>query len=452
MNRLKTGSLLALVAWSATFALPAMAQNSVPTDESARIAEQQNEIQTLQRGLQNLKSRYAAEVRKLRTLETRLQTLTAKVLAKQGVQRVADMQNASQAKTQAALAAARGTQSAAGTRAVIGSEVASQRGTEPSRSVEDVLIQQHTVFDQPLILEAGLTYTRYDRKQLTLNGFLALDAIFLGSIAVENVESDTFSYNFAARKALSPNLSISVNVPFIQRWTTYQKGGAGGSAASVAQADIGGKVGIGDVSMNMSYRIFRETITRPEIVITGGFAAPTGQAPYGITWTVLQRDQQNFIQFAVPTKQPTGQGIWSANLGASFLKTLDPAILFANVSVTHTFRKHFADLDTSADTMTPGTVYLGNAFNYGVGIAFALNEKTSLSMAFSQRLNGNAKIRADNATFSETIIGSDGNAATLNIGMTYALSDKMTFVSSLGIGLSPDAPDFMLTAKVPFTL
>ncbi len=137
------------------------------------------------------------------------------------------------------------------------------------------------------------------------------------------------------------------------------------------------------------------------------------------------------------TKQPTGQGIWSANLGASFLKTLDLAILFANVSFTHTFRKHFADLGTRADTMTPGTVYLGNAFNYGVGIAFVLNEKTNLSMAFSQRLNGNAKIRADDATFSETIIGSDGNAATLNIGMTYALSDKMTFVSSLGIGLEP---------------
>ena len=36
--------------------------------------------------------------------------------------------------------------------------------------------------------------------------------------------------------------------------------------------------------------------------------------------------------------------------------------------------------------------------------------------------------------------------------MTYALSERMTFVGNLGIGLTPDAPDFSITAKLPFVL
>jgi len=338
-----------------------------------------------------------------------------------------------------------------GGEALVSSE-GSTRQEPTSRSVEDVLQQQHVLFNQPLTLEIGLNYARYDRKQLTLNGFLALDAIFLGSIAVEDVASDTFTYTFAARKGITRDLSASIEVPLVQRWTTYQKGGAGGSAAAVAEASVGGDVVVGDVTAGASYRLFPETPTRPEIALYTGVGIPTGQAPYGIPWNVLERGNDNFIQFAVPTKQPSGQGVWSINLGASMLKTLDPAILFANASVTHTFSKHFADLDNSPDTVSPGSVDLGNAFNYGVGVAFALNERMSLSMSFSERLNGSARIRPDATGVWEKIIGSDGNAATLGIGMTYALSERMTFVGNLGIGLTPDAPDFSITAKLPFTL
>lgn len=65
----------------------------------------------------------------------------------------------------------------------------------PTRSMQDALLQEHAVFDRKLTLENGLSYSRYDRKQMTLNGFLALDAIFLGNIAIENVKSDSLTYN-----------------------------------------------------------------------------------------------------------------------------------------------------------------------------------------------------------------------------------------------------------------
>ena len=458
MRKLNSGALLALVAAVLAASAPALAQQTQQAGSAA--AENTQDMQAITREMQTLKSRYADEVRKLRELEIRLQALTARVQAQEGVARVQAIQRGGGASAQGgkaatALAAGSNTQSAtprSGGGEVLVSSEGSTRQEPTSRSVEDVLQQQHVLFNQPLTLEIGLNYARYDRKQLTLNGFLALDAIFLGSIAVEDVASDTFTYIFAARKGITRDLSASIEVPLVQRWTTYQKGGAGGSAAAVAEASVGGDVVVGDVTAGASYRLFPETPTRPEIALYTSVGIPTGQAPYGIPWNVLERGNDNFIQFAVPTKQPSGQGVWSINLGASMLKTLDPAILFANAGVTHTFSKHFADLDNSSNTISPGSVDLGNAFNYGVGVAFALNERMSLSMSFSERLNGSARIRPDATGVWEKIIGSDGNAATLGIGMTYALSERMTFVGNLGIGLTPDAPDFSITAKLPFVL
>ena len=457
MRKIKTGALLALVAVTLAASASVAAQQTQQAGGTAA-AENTQDMQAITREMQALKSRYADEVRKLRELEIRLQALTARVQAQEGVARVQAIQQGGKpaattgvAGVGVAAGAAQAATATSSSETLVSSE-GSTRQEPISRSVEDVLQQQHVLFNQPLTLEIGLNYARYDRKQLTLNGFLALDAIFLGSIAVEDVASDTFTYTFAARKGITRDLSASIEVPLVQRWTTYQKGGAGGSAAAVAEASVGGDVVVGDVTAGASYRLFPETPTRPEIALYTSVGIPTGQAPYGIPWNVLERGNDNFIQFAVPTKQPSGQGVWSINLGASMLKTLDPAILFANAGVTHTFSKHFADLDNSSNTISPGSVDLGNAFNYGVGVAFALNERMSLSMSFSERLNGSARIRPDATGVWEKIIGSDGNAATLGIGMTYALSERMTFVGNLGIGLTPDAPDFSITAKLPFTL
>ena len=457
MRKIKTGALLALVAVTLAASASVAAQQTQQAGGTAA-AENTQDMQAITREMQALKSRYADEVRKLRELEIRLQALTARVQAQEGVARVQAIQQGGKpaattgvAGVGVAAGAAQAATATSSSETLVSSE-GSTRQEPTSRSVEDVLQQQHVLFNQPLTLEVGLNYARYDRKQLTLNGFLALDAIFLGSIAVEDVASDTFTYTFAARKGITRDLSASIEVPMVQRWTTYQKGGAGGSAAAVAEAGVGGDVAIGDVTAGASYRLFPETTARPEIALNASVGMPTGQAPYGIPWTVLERDNDDFIRFAVPTKQPTGQGVWSINFGASMLKTLDPAILFANASVTHTFKKHFSDLDNSPDTVSPGKVDLGNALNYGIGVAFALNERMSLSMSFSERLNSSARIRPDATGVWQGIIGSSGNAATFGIGMTYALSESMTFVGNLGIGLTPDAPDFSITAKLPFML
>ncbi|HET7932159.1 MAG TPA: hypothetical protein VFL63_12335, partial [Rhodanobacteraceae bacterium] len=268
-----------------------------PSGTSTRTDEA--EVQALMRELESLKASYASQVRRLREIDIRVQALQAKLGGKLAVQ-PGETTPATAPPPEAAPSHQTERENYASTQAEAAKKM------EPQRSVQDVLQQEHALFNRPLTLEAGLTYGHYDRRQLTLNGFLALDAIFLGNIAVEGVKSDSLTYNFAARYGITPRLTLNLDVPFIERWTVYQKGGAGGSAAALAQERVSDPPHLGDISASANFRLFAETPTRPDVVLTAGVIAPTGRAPYGVDVRVIERDDDDFIRFAVPSQQATG--------------------------------------------------------------------------------------------------------------------------------------------------
>ena len=410
------------------------------------------ELQQLSQELAALKAAYAQEERRLRELDMQVQAMQARLSGK--VPEGTTLSAAPAAGTTPAPAAPTSGQAAASSPPADGyassASDAEKARSEVSRSVADVKQQARALFDQRLVIENGISYNRYDRKQLTLNGFLALDAIFLGNIAIENVESDTVTYNLAARWGVSPNLTLNLDVPYLWRKTVYQKGGAGGAAAAIAQEETTGS-GIGDVTASANYRLFGEQGPRPETVLNFGLTMPTGREPYGIPWRVLERDDDDFIRFAVPEQQPTGNGAWQASMGVSAVKTTDPAILFANLGYTYSFRGSFDDIDSNPDTVNPGDVKLGDSFYFGAGVAFAFNERTSFSMSLSNRLSARARTRTEGQPWLK-VIGSDANTAMFNLGVTYATSQHATMVGLLGIGLTPDAPDFTLGFKIPYSL
>ncbi|MGV8959318.1 MAG: hypothetical protein ACOH1V_02895 [Stenotrophomonas sp.] len=426
MKRLAMAALVSLAMISSKVAAQEPAKSSDEADMKALMAQ-----------LEALKASYAQEVRRLRELDMQVQAMQSRVGGKAGTPLPAAPETAATPP-----ASSEGYASSA--------DEAQEAKEATRRSVNDVKQQQSALFNQRLTLENSVTYARYDRKQLTLNGFLALDAIFLGNIAIENVESDSLTYNFAARWGVNPKLTLNLDVPYLARKTIYQKGGAGGSAAAIAQEETNGS-GIGDVTVSANYRLFPEGRRRPETVMTVGVTAPTGREPYGLDWKVIERDNDDFIRFAVPDQQPTGNGLWQANVGLSAVKTADPAILFGNIGYIRSFKRSFNDIDVNPDTKSPGDVELGNSYYFGAGVAFAFNERTSLSISFSDRLSARASTRFKGGQWTK-VIGSDANAGTLNLGVTYALTSHTTLVSLLGIGLTPDAPDFTLAFKVPYML
>ncbi|MGR9115994.1 MAG: transporter, partial [Gammaproteobacteria bacterium] len=138
---------------------------------------------------------------------------------------------------------------------------------------------------------------------------------------------------------------------------------------------------------------------------------------------------------------------WAFSTGLSFVRTLDPAVLFANINFFHNFEGDFDNI--GGNTPTPGTVDLGNAYQFGLGMAFALNERLSMNFSYTQRFTDKARIKAKGGEW-ESIIGSDANIATLNMGVTFALTQHLTVVTNVGVGLTTDAPDVQLGIKLPY--
>ncbi|GFZ92443.1 hypothetical protein [Dyella caseinilytica] len=431
----------------ASFAAFAQQTPSATTGSSGQVTNAQNQadVQELVRQLQMLKVSYAQEVRRLRVLDAEVQALQSRIAGKTGT---APIPAESVASAEGANAEPNSGNSSVENSQAASTTQSSQASTSTqSRSVQDVLEQQQNAyFSRKFTLEDDLTYNHYDRAELTLNGFLALNSIFLGNIAIDRVTSDSLTNDLIGRYAITSRLSLNLDVPFVGRSTDYQQGGAGGSAAALDEASSTGK-GLGDVNLSVNYKILTETANRPDTVLTLGVTAPTGQAPYGIKWVDVASSQ--YEEFAVPTKQPTGNGVWQATVGSSFVKTMDPAIVFGNIGYIHSFTRSFSDIDTDPTITTPGSVKLSDIYYYGAGIAFAFNDRASLSLSFSDRINGKDSLRETGGPWTK-IIGSQANAAQLNLGFTYALSPHTTIVTILGMGMTPDAPDFTLTFKVPY--
>lgn len=316
----------------------------------------------------------------------------------------------------------------------------------PARSVENIYDKASGFFGEGTFsLETGLTYSHYDTRQLGLNGLLLLDAIFLGNINVDQINSDNYTLDMTGRYNLGNRWQFDLNVPVVYRESTYESAGAGGSTQQISSETVTGDPRIGDVSVGVSYKFLDEGAGIPDAVFSLRVKAPTGEDPYGIKLV----QSPNNDNLSVPVDLPTGNGVWSITPGISVVKTVDPAVLFGNLSYTYNLEESFDDISPTQNQKVGGKVRLGNWFQYGLGMAFALNERMSLSFSYSQLISQKSKIKPDGGDW-QTVSSSDANAAYFNIGMTYALSDKLTMVPNLSIGLTPDSPDFSFSLKFPY--
>ena len=70
-------------------------------------------------------------------------------------------------------------------------------------------------------------------------------------------------------------------------------------------------------------------------------------------------------------------------------------------------------------------------------------------MSFTQRWTDEAEITQPGVG-SQEIIGSDGATGTFDIGVTYALTDRLSMVTNLGMGLTNETSDYRFSLKFPY--
>lgn len=426
---------------------------------SAQISPTEPPEIELRRQLNEVLGREAEARKRIDALERRLESLEASAgLPSHGI--LSDEQGA-QIRGRGAVSGLATQSLADGSVAIIGqstgeatvASVQADEGAEedrkapaPSASVELITEQEQGIFGDDFSIEAGLTYTHFDAAQLNLSGFLALDSIFLGLISLDQIVSDVFVGDLALRYGLNDRLQFDVNIPYLYRHSNFQSGGAGGDAAGLKEADVSDH-GLGDIHFGASYRLFEETLQDPDVVLNARVKAPTGKHPWGVELVEVEGTLGNL---KVPERLSMGSGVWSASIGLSMLKTIDPMVVFGSLTYFHNFRKDFKDLD-EAEFDQPGSAKIGDALQFGAGVAYALNDRSSLSMSFTQRVVERTVLYRDcDGCGKETVVGSQANVGSVNLGADFALSDRLAIITNIGIGTTQDAPDMTFSLRVPY--
>ncbi len=395
------------------------------------------QVEALKQELQALRQRYDAQQQALMVLEQRVRQVEEQPAAPPPKRLTRSP--ASQPRTGQTVAAS-------GTGSSYGESL--KDDSQPAQSVSNLYDEASGFFGGgKFSVETGITYARYDTRQLILNGFLALDSIFLGNINLDRIKADNWTLDVTGRYNLNQRWQFDINVPVIYRESTYQSGGAQNNAQGITEQTVTRDPTIGDVNFGVAYKFLDESESLPDAVFTLRVKAPTGEEPFGIK---LLQDPNNDSLF-YPEDLPTGNGVWSITPGISLVKTFDPAVLFGSLSYTHNLEESFSDISSTVGVSHPGKVRLGDSFQLGAGIAFALNEKMSMSFSVSDLIVKKSKInQTDTNDGWVTVPSSDANAAYFNVGMTLAATDKLTIVPNLSIGLTDDAPDFTFSLKFPY--
>lgn len=320
-----------------------------------------------------------------------------------------------------------------------------QRADDEQRRQQDkaLVVNEHApLFERRFTFDAGLSYSYYDRRQLALSGFLALDAIFLGVINLDRTQASVATLNLTGRYGLTPRLSLEATLPYVWRDSRFVSGGAGGASSTVSEVEMRSS-GFGDAALAGYYQVVKESASAPDIVAGVRLRVPTGRDPFGLK--LIQPDQNN-DNLNIPQSLSTGTGLYSVTGNVSALRTYDPVILFGNLGYTVNFARDFGDISPVVGQVAPAEVALGNSWELSGGLAIALNDRSAVSFSVAGSFAAATHTTAPGQP-EMRVQGSSSQSTAFNVGGTYALPSGWTLNGQLAIGLTPDAPNYVFAMR-----
>lgn len=288
-----------------------------------------------------------------------------------------------------------------------------------------------------LVIEPSFEYDHISGTSTSISGFTIFQAILIGKVQTETLKRDIFIPAMTVRAGLK-DAELYVRIPYFFRTDNLTFPVSGGATTTLAQQMFSNNH-IGDITSYIYYHAIREGQWKPwvpDAVVRFGVNFPTGQDPCSINRRFIPE-----LGALLPVQFPTGTGHWGVVIGSTFVKTVDPAVIFLNVAWFENFSRNVGT--AGSPPVNFGVIKLGNTFEYSVGVILSLQERLSMSFALDQRITGGTTQNGVN------LPGSSLNAITFNIGATYVIPPRMAVDFVVGIGLSKDAPDASILVRVP---
>jgi hypothetical protein len=308
-----------------------------------------------------------------------------------------------------------------------------EQGGNSTAAARDALKQQAGDTDQTTLLKQTLNAVdkqyaliRRGKLQATYDlnysyiGQEKINAdISSGQLTLFNIENDsshTITNTLSVDYGLQDNLTGSVTLPIISRYSQNDTGD-------------GLSHSLGDISLGARWQPMESQRGKPSFNLSGNVRLPTGRNPFKV-------DASKGLA--------TGSGVTSFNAGINFNHIVDPVALFGSINAGYSLpAKHLGQI---RNTRVLTEVKPGASVGLALGFAYALSYNISTSFSVQETISAGSRLYFADGRSTKTRVQTAG---ILNFGLGYRISPKTTINFTAGIGLTDDAPNFSLGLSMP---
>ena len=323
---------------------------------------------------------------------------------------------------------------------------------EPAKSaaVEAVTRDQQGYFGHAFTIEPGVSYSHFSTAQLNLNGFLALDAIFLGLISIDqtNADVDRVGHHRTLRhRAPSGRREHSVPVPQLQL-------PVGRSRRQCIRAHREDHHEPRPRRRQRRPQLPAWSRKRPRgrtssVNVRG--KAPTGRDPFGVE--LIEVENARAISRSPRACRPVRSvGSSGRDVGAEDHRPdgrLRQLHLFPQLQEPLPGPRRGDQRPTrrgSPRRCVPVRARRGFRAERPVLAQYLLHAAVRPPFEAALRIR---RIRTSIQPW-QTVVGSEANVGALNLGATFSLSDRLTLLTNLAVGITQDAPDMTFMVQIPY--
>ncbi len=292
---------------------------------------------------------------------------------------------------------------------------------EPDSKEQERLIRaafEHTLIERGGLLlppytyaiESSFSYVHSSVDNILIDGFTVLPVLVVGDIVSQRVRRDQFLGAMSARLGLSWDSQVEFRVPYgYMKRRTY---------SADNEEEILSDSGFGDIELAFSHQFYKSWGEWPDLLTTLRWKSDTGDSPF-------TSDRGNIF---------LGTGYHSLNLSFAAVKVIDPVVYFGGINYSFNL----------ATTESIGRYDPGDSYGFNLGMAIALNLSNSISFSYDQQFALHSELDG------ESISGSYLNTGVFSVGSSYTFTDYLTVDFSLGVGLTSDSPDVVISTAFPF--
>lgn len=289
-----------------------------------------------------------------------------------------------------------------------------------------------------LVIEPSLQYSHSGVNRLTFRGIEILSTLLIGVFSAEEAERDIWTAALTGRLGVTDRLEMELKLPYVYRDDTLRATvPTVGDDSFDIDRDLSGN-GLGDIEITARYQLNRGQNGWPFFVGNLRYKSVTGDGPFDIA-----RDSDGIEQ-----ELATGSGFHAIEPSVTALLPSDPAVFFANLGYLYNMSDDVNQQLT--DDLRIGKVDPGDAVRLSFGMAYAINPRSSFTLGFKNDFIGKTKTTYSQEERSTTQSSRTLNVGSLLLGWSYQLNQDVSVNLGLELGVTDDAPNTVLTLRVPF--